>query len=163
MTRLVRIIMHWTGGGHRASVLDKQHYHFIIEGDGKVVAGNLKPEDNINASDGKYAAHTRACNTGSIGVAAAAMAGAFDAPLSWGRAPLTPVQIESLCRCVADLCERYAIAVTRQTVLTHAEVQPTLGIRQNGKWDIRCLPGDRALRPAVEVGDVLRKRIEALL
>ena len=164
MAGLRRIIGHWTGGGHRATVLDKQHYHFIIEGDGKLVTGDKTPEDNINVSDGRYAAHTRGCNTGSIGVAMAAMTGAVDdMPLHWGRFPMTAIQIEAFCRVVADLCEKYAIPVTRQTVLTHAEVFPTLGIRQSGKWDIRCLPGDTKLRPAVEVGDVLRRRIEALL
>lgn len=163
MSGLTRIIIHWTGGGHRASFLDKQHYHFIVEGDGAVVSGNLRPEDNISVADGIYGAHTRALNTGSIGVAMAAMAGAADAPLHWGRAPLTRVQVERCCRLCADLAEKYAIPVTRRTILTHAEVFPTLGIRQAGKWDVRCLPGDTALRPAVEVGDELRRRIQALI
>lgn len=163
MAGLNRVIIHWTGGGHKASILDKQHYHYIIEGDGRIVAGNLPPEANLNVNDGAYAAHTRGLNTESIGVSMAAMAGALDAPLNWGRSPLMPAQVESMCRWVADLCERYAIPVTRKTVLTHAEVFPTLGIKQAGKWDVRCLPGDTKLRDAVEVGDVLRKRITALL
>ena len=163
MSGLKRIIIHWTAGGHKASVIDKEHYHFIVEGDGQIVPGIHTPEDNISVNDRIYGAHTRALNTGSIGVACAAMVGSTDSPLNWGRQPLTPAQIESMCRLVADLCEKYAIPVTRRTVLTHAEVFPTLGIKQAGKWDIRCLPGDTKLRPAVEVGDVLRKRIEALL
>lgn len=163
MSGLDRIILHWTGGGWKANDLDRQRYQLIVEGDGTVVNGIHSPEDNIRVTDGIYGAHTRNLNTGSIGVAMAAMLGAQERPFSWGRAPLTVTQIDALCRLVAGLSSKYRIPVTRRTILTHAEVWPTLGIRQRGKWDITCLPGDLAPRSAVVVGDQLRTRIAELV
>lgn len=163
MSGLTRIIGHWTGGGWKASELDREHYQFIVEDDGNVVAGIHTPEDNIRVTDGIYGAHTRQLNTGSIGVAVAAMRGAQERPLLWGDAPITVVQVDAFCRLVAQLATKYRIPVTRRTILTHAEVFPTLGIRQRGKWDITCLPGDTAVRPAVVVGDQLRTRIAELV
>ena len=58
---------------------------------------------------------------------------------------------------------RYGIPITRATVLTHAEVQPTLGVRQRGKWDITWLPGMSAPGDPIDLGDVLRARISAAL
>jgi hypothetical protein len=163
MTALVRIILHWTAGGPVASDLDKAHYHFIYEQTDQVMAGDLPPEENITTNDHIYGAHTRRLNTGSIGVAFAGMAQAQQVPFRPGPCPLLAPQIEAGCRHVAQLCRRYAIAVTRRTVLTHAEVQPTLGIAQRGKWDIRWLPGMTAVGEAVAVGDMLRSRIAAEL
>ncbi len=154
-----RIIIHWTGGTNSVSELDRQHYHFIIDGDGKVHEGNLKPEANLDCTDGNYAAHTRRCNTGAIGVALAGMHGATDFPLTTGKYPLTSKQIDALIELCADLCETYGIKVTPKTVLTHAEVEPTLGIKQRGKWDIRWLPGMTSVGGAIEIGDQLRRGI----
>ena len=163
MTALKRIVLHWTAGSHTPSPEDREHYHFIIDGAGRVHAGDLPPEANISTSDADgYAAHTLRCNTGSIGVSLAAMAGARERPFDAGRWPITEAQVEALARHVAELCRRYSIPVTRQTVLSHAEVQPTLGIRQRGKWDITVLPGMAAPGDPVEVGDRLRERIAAL-
>lgn len=155
---LVRIIMHWTAGSY--TVGDAiNHYHFVIDSKGSVVPGKLKPEDNIVTSDGVYTPHTLNANTGSIGVAMAAMADAVEHPFQWGKAPLLRVQVDAMVNLVADLCEKYAIVVDRRTVLTHAEVQPTLGIKQRGKWDISILPGMTRPENAISVGDTLRFRI----
>lgn len=152
-----RIIMHWTGGGHRATDLDRSHYHFIIEGDGNIVEGIHRPEANAGPlKSGRYAAHTLNGNTGSIGVAVAAMLGAQERPFRAGRYPITKAQLEALAMLCASLCRTYKIEVTRQTVLTHAEVQPTLGIAQRGKWDIAWLPGMDKPGDPVAVGDRLR-------
>lgn len=35
-----RIIWHWSTGTNTASALDRQHYHLLIEGDGRVVTGD---------------------------------------------------------------------------------------------------------------------------
>lgn len=158
-----RIICHWTAGGPAVSALDRQHYHFIIGGDGLVAEGIHKPEANARPAAGKYAAHTLNCNTGSIGVALAAMAGAVERPFSPGRAPINGTQIAALVQLCVDLCRRYGIEVTRRTVLSHAEVQPTLGIPQRGKWDIAWLPGMAAPGDPVAVGDRLRERIAAVM
>jgi N-acetyl-anhydromuramyl-L-alanine amidase AmpD len=160
---LKRIIIHWTAGGPAASTLDMDHYHFIVQQDGKVVQGKMKPEDNASTGDGKYAAHTLNCNTGSIGVALAGMAGAVEAPFAAGPYPIKQPQVAILCSLVAKLCRQYGIPVTRQTVLSHAEVQPTLGIKQRGKWDVAWLPGFPKPIDPVSVGDRLRGDIlEAL-
>jgi N-acetyl-anhydromuramyl-L-alanine amidase AmpD len=160
MTGLVRIILHWTAGGPKVSAIDRQHYHWIVPQDGDPEMGKWPVEANIKPVSGQYAAHTLNCNTGSIGLALCGMVGAVVHPLDVGRAPITEAQIEGACALAARLCAVHKIPVTRRTVLTHAEVQPTLGIIQRGKWDIRWLPGMKAVGDAVEVGDRLRARIK---
>lgn len=159
-----RVIVHWTAGAHKASALDKAHYHVLIEDDGQLVRG--KPSIVLNDARGAkagYAAHTLNCNTGSIGVSLCCMAGAIESPFKAGTAPMTRTQWDKLPRVVADLCWRYGIAVTPQTVLSHAEVQTNLGIKQRGKWDISRLAFDPATVGAKVCGDVLRKAVAALL
>jgi len=157
------VVLHWTAGSHKASGTDREHYHYIVEGDGTIVTGDHPPEDNISTSDDVYAAHVSQANTGRIGVAVAAMAGADDWPMDPGPYPITEAQIDALVRLTADLCRRYGIDVTRETVLTHAEVQPTLGIPQAGKWDITWLPPMTQVGDAIEIGDTLRDRVRAAL
>jgi N-acetyl-anhydromuramyl-L-alanine amidase AmpD len=158
-----RIILHWTGGAHTPSNLDKQHYHFIVDGAGKVHPGKFPVSANAAPVKGAYAAHTLNCNTGSIGVAVAAMAGAQERPFNPGSHPITPAQISAFVALCARLAKEYGIPVTRQTILTHAEVQPTLGIKQRGKWDICWLPGFPGPQDAVQTGDWLRAHITAAM
>lgn len=161
--KMERIIIHWSAGGHKASALDKQHYHIIIEGDGSLVRGDHEITDNISSADGDYAAHTRSCNSGSIGVSLAAMAGAVESPFNPGKQPITAAQMDKLPLVLADLCRRYTINVTPRTVLSHAEVQKTLGIAQNGKWDIAWVPGMAKPGSAHAIGDEFRAATKALL
>ena len=163
MSGLKGIVFHWTAGQHKASGLDRTHYHYLVQGDGSVIPGTHKPEANIVCVTGKYAAHTRAANTGRIGVAVCGMMGAKDRPFSAGPAPINWAQINALCGLLADLCRRYDIPVTRQTVLSHAEVQPTLGITQSGKWDICWLPGMTAVADPVAIGDRIRGDVLKLM
>lgn len=155
-----RIIIHWTAGGHKPSALDLSHYHYVIAGDGAVHTGKWPVSANAKPVAGKYAAHTLNCNTGSIGVSLAAMAGAVERPFNAGKSPVTAAQEDALTKLLVKLCDEYGIPVSRETVLTHAEVQPTLGIKQKGKWDVCWLPGMSAPHGAVEVGDILRKRVQ---
>ena len=156
-----RIILHWSAGAHTPSNLDRQHYHFVIDGAGKVHPGKWPAEANAKPVKGQYAAHTLNCNTGSIGVAVAAMAGAVERPFDAGSHPITPAQVASLVGLCRDLSRKYGILVSRQTILSHAEVQPTLGIKQRGKWDIAWLPGMDKPGDPVAVGDHLRGLIAA--
>ncbi|MBN9084314.1 MAG: N-acetylmuramoyl-L-alanine amidase [Rhizobiales bacterium 62-17] len=159
-----RIIVHWTAGAYKASALDKSHYHVLIEDDGQLVHG--KPSIALNDARGAkagYAAHTLNCNTGSIGVSLCCMAGAIESPFKAGTAPMTRAQWEKLPRVIADLCWRYGIAITPQTVLSHAEVQVNLGIKQRGKWDISRLAFDPSTVGAKACGDALRKAVSSLL
>ena len=156
-----RIIMHWTAGTHTASEVDKEHYHLLIEGDGRVVFGDYEISDNESVADNRYAAHTRNLNTGSIGVAVCAMLDARQVPFDPGKYPITEAQVQTLVREVARLANGYGIPITRQTVLSHAEVQPTLGVAQAGKWDIAWIPGWKNATDPVAVGDYLRALIRA--
>jgi hypothetical protein len=158
-----RIIGHWTGGGGRASAKDLQHYHRLVEYDGTIVAGKEEIEDNIVTSDGDYAAHTRNLNTDSIGIAMCGMHGAIEHPFQPGDSPLTEKQFNAFCILISDLCRQYSIPVTRETVLTHAEVEPTLGVKQRGKWDIVRLPFKPGLVGALAVGDYMRDRVRQIL
>lgn len=159
-----RIIVHWTAGASAATAFDREHYHLLIEGDGKLVRGI--PTIDRNARTGTkpgYAAHTLNCNSGSIGVSLCGMAGAVEAPFSAGKHPLTLAQWKALPGVIATLAKRYGITINRKTVLTHAEVQGTLGITQRGKWDIARLPFDLAKHNAAAVGDDMRARAIAAL
>lgn len=158
-----RIIIHWTAGTYKFDNLDKKSYHFTIDGDGVVHAGNYTPEANENIADGQYARHTKGTNLGSIGVSVAAMGGATQSPLSFGRWPIKKVQWDALVKKVAELAKKYKIPVTPKTVLSHAEVQGTLGIKQNGKWDISYLPFDRSVNGATAVGNLFRAQVAAAL
>ena len=156
-----RIHIHWTGGGHTPNGIDLAAYHFVIDGAGKVHPGKWPVSANENPVKGKYAAHTLGANTGAIGIAVAAMAGAVERPFNPGRAPITPAQVKALVTLIRSLAVQYKIPVTRRTVLTHAEVQPTLGIKQRNKWDITWLPGMSAPGDPLKVGDELRAMVMA--
>lgn len=154
-----RIINHWTGGTYKITDLDKKHYHVIIGGDGQWQKGNFTVESNLNTADGEYAAHTLNCNEGSIGISVACMAGAVQNK-SVGSYPLKEIQWDEMIQQNARFCIKYGIPVTPQTVLTHAEVQKNLKIRQRGKWDIAILPFDDSIEAnATAVGNELRRRV----
>jgi len=155
-----RVICHWTAGAHTASSVDIAAYHILIEGDGRLVRGSYSIKDNVDTSDGRYAAHTKNSNTGCIGVSLCCMAGAIENPFNPGKYPMTEKQFEVLSMVVAELCNAYSIPVTDDTVLTHAEVQHNLGIPQSGKWDYTRLAFDADFVGAKACGDYLRECVE---
>lgn len=154
-----RVHIHWTAGTYKANAVDRRHYHLLVEGDGNIVKGNPSIKDNEPPLRRGYAAHTRAANSRAIGVAMCGMAGAREVPFRAGSYPLTKIQWDVMIVVVARLCERYGIPVTPKTVLTHAEVQTNLGIRQRSKWDITRLPFDDSVRGAKAIGDKLRAAV----
>ncbi|RAK24119.1 putative peptidoglycan binding protein [Salipiger aestuarii] len=158
-----RIVWHHSAGTYTPSDLDRQHYHRLIDGDGRLHDGLHAIADNApgrSMAPGSYAAHTRELNTGSIGLAICAMAGAdWGDPASWTH-PVRPAQVSALIAETARLCGRYGIVATRRTILSHAEVEPTLGVWQRGKWDFDySLTGGSTARDPVVVGDELRARV----
>jgi len=157
------IVIHWTAGGHTANSKDKASYHFLVEGDGKVVRGDHSVTDNIVTGDNKYAAHTLGLNTNTIGVSMCSMAGAKESPLDYGSAPFTEVQWNTLAKVVAQLCERYNVKLTNKTVLSHAEVQGTLGVKQKNKWDITVIPFIPTVKGATAVGNLFRQKVAGLM
>jgi hypothetical protein len=80
---------------------------------------------------------------------------------SW--APMTKIQWEKGFQVIADLAEKYNILVTPTKVLTHAEVEPNLRIKQAGKWDITRLSFNPNLRGYRDVGNEMRAQVAALL
>jgi len=161
MSGLIRVIAHWSVTSYKCDETSRKHYHFIYEGDGREVVGFHTPEANISVTDGVYAQHTKGTNPGAIGVACAAMLGAVS-ETNVGKFPIKQVQFEAMCLGIARLCKKYKIAVTRKTVLSHAEVQEVLGNPQRGKWDIAVLPHVK-LRGAKTCGDYMRKRVSFYL
>jgi hypothetical protein len=162
--KISRIIFHWTAGQNKASEDDRKHYHLLIEGDGKLIRGvpsiALNSEPKAKAG---YAAHTLNCNTGSIGVSLCGMALATENPFNPGKQPITRAQWNALVYVLMQLCKRYGIKADRKTVLSHAEVQQTLGITQKGKWDIARLPFDDSIKGAVAIGDQMRGLVKSKL
>lgn len=161
MSKLKRVIAHWAVTKYKADAISKQHYHKIYEGDGTEANGIFRPEANIVCVNGRYAAHTLGANTGSIGVSCAAMFGAVSVD-KYGAYPITEKQFNAMCEGIARQCLKYGITVTPKTVLSHAEVETTLGIKQRGKWDISVLPFAN-LKTAKACGDEMRKRVAAHL
>jgi hypothetical protein len=91
------------------------------------------------------------------------MSGAQQSPFNFGTFPITIVQVEGLCNAVVDYALRYSIPVTRETILTQAEIGPLLGSPQLNKWDITWLPGMEKPGDPVEVGDRIRAMVSTAL
>ncbi len=161
-----RIIWHWTVSGYGVNSSSLKAYHYIIDGDGRVVKGNIHDSGNFagaSMAPGTYAPHTRNLNTGSLGLSVASMYGAKEAPFTTGPYPMKEVQIQALLQLTADKMAEYNVPLTNRTVLSHAEVQPTLGVTQSGKWDYMWLPGMTEPRNSVEIGDILRARLRNIV
>lgn len=157
---LHRIHLHWTAGAEGVIHLERKAYNGLVDHDAERHLGVHSFEDQARYRVGvRGASHTRNSNTGCIGLAVDAMAGAQESPFNAGSAPATWEQIEEMCAWAAELALDYDIPVTRYSILMHSEVQPTLGIRQKWKWDLNWLPDmDRPGDP-IECGDRLRSLI----
>lgn len=152
-----KIIIHWTAGTNQPNLIDKQHYHFMIDSLGRIYNGNYKVTDNENCKDGKYASHTGGGNTGAIGIALCGMAN-FRNSKNIGRYPLTKVQCERTFKLIAELCIKYGIIISDKTVMTHYE----FGLKNpkttsRGKIDIIYLPPYSYLK-ANEIGNFFRNK-----
>ena len=135
------ITVHWTAGGYEVTETDREHYHIIVDGNGKLVRGNFSILANVSTSDADgYAAHTSQFNTRNIGISAACMANAIESPFDAGAYPLRRGQWLVVAQVAAELCARYQIEVLPTTVMQHGEVQMNMGVPQSGKWDICKLP-----------------------
>ena len=135
-----RIVIHWSAGRYYPSEFEKNYYHYLIDADGKVYSGIYNTEDNEDCNDGKYAAHTGGGNTGSIGVCMCGMYG-FKSSTSPGNFPITKIQFESCMKFCAELCKKYNLRVTPDTVFTHYEfgkLNPKTS--SAGKIDIIWIP-----------------------
>lgn len=155
-----RIHGHWTAGAYGVIDFERARYNGLIDQTGGRHAGRWSAEDQANYRAGvRGASHTLNANTGALGIAMDAMAGAQERPFRSGSAPLTWAQVDAYAEWVAELAVAHWIPVTRWSVLTHAEVQPSLGIAQNRKWDVCWLPDMERSGDPIEVGDRLRALI----
>ena len=154
-----RIIMHWTAGTYNPNDIEKSHYHFLIDGNGKVHNGIFKPEDNEICKIGKYAPHTGGGNTGSIGIALCGMAG-FKSKYSKGNYPILKKQFEVCMEFCAKIAKKYNISISPQTIMTHYE----FGLKNPkttsaGKIDIIYLPPYPWVDKS-EIGSFIRSKIK---
>ncbi|HEV2149585.1 MAG TPA: peptidoglycan recognition family protein [Longimicrobiaceae bacterium] len=160
-----RIILHWTGGAKSANGMDRQHYHYIINQDGTIVAGVHPVAANLKAqlANGAYAAHTGGYNTGSVGVSFAGMLNAVRGG-SFGPAPLTASQVAAGLRFVTQLCDKWQIEPTHKRLFTHMEawtLHGVKGVQNDKKWDIAALQFRPDLGEA-DVGPWLRDEVRRL-
>lgn len=135
-----KIIIHWTAGSYYPTEYEKQHYHFLVDKDGKIYTGKYAPEANLNCTKGTYAMHTGGGNTGAIGISLCAMAG-FKTRQNPGKYPITAKQFEAAMKLCAQLCIKYKISIAPDTIMTHYEFgkkHPTT--TSAGKIDIIYLP-----------------------
>lgn len=153
-----KIIIHWTGGAWFPNATDKEHYHFLIDKNGKVINGKFKVEDNENCNDGKYAAHCGGGNTGAIGVSMCGMYVPKGVNIKDTKFPLTKTQCEACFKLVAQLCKKHLINLNN--VLTHYEFgQAHPKTSSNGKIDIIFLPP----YPEIDknkIGDFIRNKVK---
>lgn len=154
-----RIIIHWSAGGYYPTDYEKEHYHYLVDKDGKIHNGKFQPEDNEFCRAGRYAAHTGGGNTGSIGIALCAMAG-FKTPNNLGNYPILKKQFESMAEFCAKLVEKYKLEINTKTVMTHYE----FGLNNPrttsaGKIDIIYLPPYPWLSKE-EIGSFIRSKIK---
>jgi N-acetyl-anhydromuramyl-L-alanine amidase AmpD len=154
-----RIIIHWTAGTNQPNNVDKEHYHYLIDGDGKIHQGKYKPEDNENCSDGRYAAHTGGGNTGSIGISMCGMFIPAKSDLRQTKFPLTRKQCEACFKLCADVAKKYGIPITAQNIMTHYEFGKSHpNTSSAGKIDIIYLP-PYPEQTADKIGDFIRNKI----
>lgn len=162
-----RVHLHWTGGAYTPNGLDLNAYHLLVawspERGAYLVRGKWPISANVNCPRGAYAAHTLNANSAAIGLTICCMGGQGVSMANHGAFPMRREQWDLAVRVTAELDRAYGIPVTDKTNLSHAEVQPNLGIRQNGKWDIATLSFDRSFDTARKVGDRLRREVAALL
>lgn len=157
MGKLNRLVFHWSGGSYLSSGEDLEHYHFLVNREGKVISGKYTPEDNVSCFDGRYAKHTGGGNTGSIGVAFLGMYG-FKNFKKQGKYPLTRRQCESGFNFAAKLCNKYKIDV--DNLITHYE----FGLQHpesesKGKIDIIHLHPYPGIKTN-EVGEFIRGKVK---
>lgn len=149
-----RVHWHWTGGRHQPNETDKRHYHRLITGKADVLKLH---------SFTTHLAHTLNANGGAVAVSMCGMIGAQEIPFKPGPEPITTMQISQLARETAQLCKEFDIPVSPWSTLSHAEVQPSLGIKQNQKWDANWIPGMERTGDPITVGNRIRELVRGEL
>ena len=129
-----KIYLHWTAGRYDQDFGD---YHLCIHGDGTISKTrdfDVRPEATWRRNSGSIAIALDCC---------------YDAtPDDLGDYPPTEIQIETLAMVVAAICDELDIDITKENVMTHAEVASLDGYDlyssdPDCRWDLLYLhPGD---------------------
>lgn len=155
------IVVHWTGGTYQANAVDRLHYHWIVEGDGRIVRGKYRMRDNMRklAPGDQYAAHTGGWNSFRVGLSAAGMKD-YGGRSSVGPYPLKEGQVERLLRIASRICFVFDLdPLDPKCLCTHREVwtlHGVKGVQNHQKLDIEYLPFRPDLKPH-QVGPYLRE------
>lgn len=155
-----RIIIHWSAGSYNINAAVLNSYHYAVTTNGGVIPCNHRPEDNENCKDNNYAPHVGGGNTGSIGVCMLGMYVPPKTPVQKTKYPLTKAQCERCFKLCAELCKKYNIPITPDTVMSHYEFgmkHPKTSSR--GKIDIIYLPPYPNIK-ANDVGAFMRQKIK---
>ena len=153
-----KLTNHWTVSNYTQIFSD---YHFCICYDklkDKAYVWknpNIKPEDNDNTSDGKYAPHCKGCNTGNIGIGVSSMIG-FSMVTKKSKAPLNKKQFELMCKLNAECAYKYKFKINEETVATHSERDKKIS-KPSGKIDIDYLPFEPTWKPSKIYSEIRKK------
>lgn len=167
-TGINRLIMHHTGGGLVPSAYDLTRYHGATDVFGKHHEGKFPISANragAPLASGKYAAHCKNLNSGSAGETLAGMAQA-----QWGNPYahkhfFSARQVDAFILRCAIVCVQYRLSIGRRVTLSHAEVEATLGVDQEAKWDFDYNPfgpdaKPQGTRDPLAIGDMLREKLD---
>jgi hypothetical protein len=160
-----RGILHWTGGGPRASSFDRRHYHFLFEQpEGRVIPGDLPVSANMRrvpTDPSQYAAHTGGFNSWSAGFSFCGMLSAQPG-FRHGQWPLGNTQLREGFRFIAACYYVWRLDPSNPAHLfTHSEawtLHGVKGVSNHQKWDINELLIMRGLSPS-ETGPWIRQRV----
>lgn len=161
--KVTGIHVHWTAGPAQARLDEADHYHAILNQDLTLLKGRYSPKDNEDTLDKIYAAHTLGANRFRYGYSLAGMRGAQQSPFNPGPDPITEAQWSRAMIHLAQLAKFYGVEITPKTLLTHAEVEANLGVKQKAKWDIAILPWDQKWNTAKKVGNLMRAEVKHIL
>lgn len=156
------LVWHWTAGRDMPTPDDMSHYNDVFDCDGNQYDGGARIEHQANYDwrKGVGVSHTRNANTGRGGLAVAGMHKSQGWPsLDFGSHPITWDGIDAMLERSAEYCQNFDIPVSKWSTLSHAEVQPTLGITQQGKWDFVVHPDSTRTEDPVSIGDIFRDRL----
>ena len=161
--KLFRVVLHWSVGSYVPNADDLAHYHYLVDNLGNIHKGDKPPEsnlpENVAKGDGHYVSHLGGGNSGTVGISMASMLG-YKSREDMGKFPFTEVQFEKACELMAEMCHKYNIEVTPDTVFSHME----FGIKHPespsaGKIDISVLPYDLSIKKE-EIGDLIRSKVK---
>lgn len=161
-----RIILHWTGGTYEPNDIEREHYHYLVDGEAAIHVGRYSVADNMRRlkPGDSYAAHTRGFNSFSVGVAFCGMRGATP-NRNFGPYPLKREQVERGLEFVALALWTWGLnPLNPAHLFTHYEAEVLHGVDQlpvgegTWKWDITELEFEPDLEPH-EVGDWIRLQV----